>query len=212
MMMKKMLFAAMMAAGVFGNALAESIELNDTFDNESNWNTNKYWRITDDGQMRGEAASSTFLLLKKETVCNNISLEIDMTIIKGQHGSWKTSGIAIYTDDKNYWAFSAVESPEKDGKKHFFELKEMLDGKWGAESNLTKNVSKGWFNWEYNTPYRLKLTLSGQSITGVVMDSQGKTVAEVSFNINSNALKCGRPALRVSGMSANFDNAKINGQ
>ena len=210
--MKKWLFTAMLATGALGNAWADSIEINDTFDDDAQWDVGQFWRVTDDAHMRGEADGGTFLLLKNQTVCNQLNIEIDVTALRAKNADWKLCGVAIYGDDKNFWAFTLVESPDKAGKKHYVELKEMMNGTWGAESNLgAPLVSKMSFDWQYNTVYRMKLGMAGGKVFGQLMDGQGKVVAEMAYPLTGDVVRCGRPALRVSGMIANFGNAKISG-
>ncbi|MBR3688983.1 MAG: hypothetical protein IKL85_07925, partial [Lentisphaeria bacterium] len=47
---------------------------------------------------------------------------------------WKQTGLAIWTDAKNYWLFSLTEFPGGSGSKHLIELNEMLDGVWQAQN------------------------------------------------------------------------------
>ena len=212
--MRKFLGMVMTGVGLVAGACADEIKLSDTFIDASNWNLNQDWRLTDDGQMAGTKGGGSFLFLKEQKMSGDLSFEADVTPIEAKNPSWKVCGLTIFKDSKNFWALCFVEMPDKDGKKHFVELKEMKDGVWGAETKTAKNIlfKNGGLNWSYNTAYRLKLALNGEGVTGTVSDKDGKLLTEIKFQFTGDAVKTGAPALRISGMTTNFDNVEISGK
>jgi hypothetical protein len=184
--------------------------INDTFADAANWAMNDKWHVTEDGKMNGSSKDRIFLELKDKIDSSNLTFEADITPMEANSVNWKTSGIAIYKDAKNYWALNLAERPDANDKSHYIEMREMRDGKWGADQDDAKPLlRKGGINWQYNTTYHLKLTLTPTDITGSLTDDKGKIAAEFKFQLLDTAVKSGSPALRISSMTCNYDQAVI---
>ncbi|QNN20901.1 hypothetical protein HED60_00995 [Planctomycetales bacterium ZRK34] len=125
---------------------------------------------------------------------------------------WPMAGLALRFDNDNYWHLTLVESPEKNGKRHFVELAEMHNGVWLAQTQnktrLTNTAHKGGgFNWQYDHPYRLVLAVDEQGIRGTVSELDGTLCAEIAYRFDGEAVTSGRPALAANGTRSAFDDA-----
>jgi membrane protease subunit (stomatin/prohibitin family) len=211
--MRKFLGMALIGAGLAAGVFADEIKLSDKFTDASNWSLNENWQLTD-GQMTCSNGNGGFMLLKDNKTSGDLSIEASITPIEAKNEDWKVGGVAVVKDEANFWAFCLIESPNNEGKKHFIEVKEMKDGKWGAEANAIKIIptANGGLNWEYNTTYRLKLVLNSEGITGTVSDKSGKVLAEIKEQFTGDVVKSGTPALRSSGLAVKFDNVEISGK
>ncbi|MFA6103260.1 MAG: hypothetical protein WCV67_08390 [Victivallaceae bacterium] len=212
--MRKLLSMAMLGVGLSAVVCADEIKLSDKFTDASNWSLTENWQLTADGQMACSNGNGGFLLLKDNKTSGDLSIEANVTAIEAKSDGWKVGGLAVVKDDSNFWAFCFIEFPDNEGKKHFIEVKEMKDGKWGAETNAMKIVptNNNNLNWEYNTTYRIKLVLNSEGITGTVSDKSGKVLAEIKEQFTGDVVKSGTPALRASGLSMKFDNVEISGK
>ncbi|MGI5870396.1 MAG: hypothetical protein ACOX9C_13260, partial [Kiritimatiellia bacterium] len=62
-----------------------------------------------------------------------VTLEAKVTPLGATGSNWKTMGLAVYWDAKNYWLLCLTEFPGKeDGARHLIELNAMVDGVWQA--------------------------------------------------------------------------------
>lgn len=210
--MKKFLGMAMIGVGLAAGVCADEIKVSDKFADASNWSMNENWQ-QDAGQMSCLNGNGNFLLLKDNKTSGDLIIEADVTPIEAKNEDWKVGGLGVVNGD-NFWAFCFIESPNAEGKKHFIEVKEMKDGKWGAEANAVKVIptANGGLDWKYNTTYRLKLVLNSAGISGTVSDKSGKVLAEIKYQFTGDVVKSGTPALRSSGLAIKFDNAEISGK
>jgi len=122
---------------------------------------------------------------------------------------WKIAGLLIQQDARNYWHLAFCESPDGDGKHHFVELTEMLDGGWLAQfqpaTKLNQTSSTGSdFNWKYDHPYRLRLELTPAGIAGTVAELDGALCTELRYTFTTRAVTSGQPGLDVGGMHTEF--------
>jgi hypothetical protein len=192
-------------------ANAAELKLTDTLDTAANWKLDNNWSATD-GQMIGNAKGSSFLLLKNQAVFSDVTLEADVTPLKATSTNWKVTGIGINLDNSHFWHLCLVESPDANDKKHNFELKSKVGKKWGAEHNLKGLVYRNSkTSWEYGKTYRMRLTLNAEKIEGVILDSDGKELLCVAFDLtgDAEAVTSGRPCLRNMGTETAFDNIAI---
>lgn len=123
---------------------------------------------------------------------------------------WKNGGIAIYRDWQNYFLFSFGESPEPEAR-HFLELKQQKNGRWGASDGIQPGEHNAPFNWQYGIDYRMTLSVSGREITGVLRSMDGRELARIVVprTAGSDAVTSGRGALRVSGLQLLFSGLKL---
>lgn len=131
--------------------------------------------------------------------------------------TWATLGIAfadssgVSAQPYDYWHVALVQAPQEHGARHYFELCEMREGRWLAQSEdglrLTKRRETG--TWEYGKPYDLVLEVDAAGISGTVRDGAGKVLFEASFawpaplaDGSLKAVTCGVPALHSTGAFA----------
>ncbi|MDX9979260.1 MAG: hypothetical protein RBU25_04335 [Lentisphaeria bacterium] len=120
--------------------------------------------------------------------------------------NWKTVAVALKVDARHFWHLALVEAPASNDRRHFVELSEMRDGQWLAQNNLKVAASQGNnFAWEFDTAYRLRLTMNPEGIDGQVLDAQGQVVAHLGYAFSAPAVTEGRPCLRSSQIVADFD-------
>tara|TARA_Y100000589_G_scaffold329889_1_gene377863 strand:+ start:8099 stop:8731 length:633 start_codon:yes stop_codon:yes gene_type:complete len=192
-------------------AATNSSPINDSFTDAANWDMNPMWKLTDAGKMMGTSKVRSILELKNKIQTKDVTFEAQITPLEAQTQGWKTCGIGIYTDNKNYWALNLVERPDESNKTHFVELKEMKDGKWGIDEKHNKVIlHKSGFDWQYNTTYSMKLTLNATHIIGSVADEAGKEVASFKVQFIGDTPPAGSPILRITSIQCEYDNAVID--
>ena len=176
------------------------------------WSTvSMAWEIRSNSFINNDVNKS-FAILENAPYGSKQVIETTIKIHKPTGNSWKVAGIAIYNNDANYWHLALVEKPEDMGKGHFIELAEMYNGAWVAnwapETALLQSISSNTeLNWKYNHPYKLRIELNQDSISGFVSELDGRELSKLGFEFNHNkAVKYGKPALDNSGFEVSFDN------
>jgi len=118
---------------------------------------------------------------------------------------WATAGIAILLDGRNHWRLNLVEGPDK---KRYTEFGETYGGKWQAQDDDATRLRRGRGvvgpgTWDYAKPYRLRIRLSAQDITGEVTEAEsGRVIASHHYLWDAaEGVKFGRPGFSVSGFS-----------
>jgi hypothetical protein len=155
-----------------------------------------------------------FAVLKAAPLGRALTMEANLTPHQAIGNGWKTAGIGVFLDTKNYWHVALVEAP--DGK-HFVELSEMLDGQWNAQiapdTKLTAAEETGPFAWQNGQTYRLRLTLSREGergrIAGEVFEG-GASRYRCVRSLDGRAVDRGRPMLAASFFAASFADVRVN--
>ncbi|AHF11387.1 Ig-like domain-containing protein [Dehalobacter restrictus] len=182
-------------------------------DGMPNWVTNGFSWVINDGYFKNDLVKKSFALLNSPTGAE-VSFESEVMIKSSNGDKYKIAGIAVYTDHENYWHLALVEAPDKN--THYVELEEMINGKWCAESRgdtklETGTLQPGGLHWDYNHPYRLKITLNELSITGAVYELDGSLIWKTKYLFKpDNCVKTGIPSLTTAAFEAQFDNVKVN--
>ncbi len=207
-------WVAMVVLGSGGYVHTDGFDYPDGTEGEPVWYAESVaWEVRDQ-QMVFDAAQHSFLRLEQAPHGRQVTVEATVTLQRRRGLDWCVAGIAVCRDGRNYWHLALVESPTKDGQRHFVELSEMLDGRWLAhtapDTRLTPLAFQGTgFDWQYGRPYRLKLTLTGDRIDGFVFDADGGQKAHVAFRLDGPAVTAGQPALHCGGFSARFDDVGV---
>jgi hypothetical protein len=147
-----------------------------------------------------------------------LKIEATVTIIGKSGSDWKVAGVVLYEDKRNHWHLALVESPDSQGAEHFYELQELYEGRWLAQNQPeTRLTSEESFNsgirWEYNKPYRLRLTFTPERILGEIFDPCGRLLFRQGYRFdNPKAVAFGRPALDNGGFIAAFDDVKVEAE
>ncbi|GBC97911.1 hypothetical protein HRbin17_00406 [bacterium HR17] len=181
---------------------------------EPNWDVNHIGFEIQDGKLVAEIAGGRGnAVLTKAPIGRVVTVEAIVTVHRAITSAWKIAGVGIYLDERNFWHVALVESPDTQGKKHFAELHEMLDGVWLAEglesTRLTTEADTGGFDWQYERPYRLRLTLTKERIIGEVFASDGTLRYRRVYKFDNKAVTFGRPMLSCYGFVASFDDVQV---
>lgn len=120
---------------------------------------------------------------------------------------WKTAGIAVERDSRNFIQLGLVETPaENNGNRRFVELKQMNNGKWGSGVGLAKAECRENFNWKIGEAYKLRLTVTSRSAVGEVLDLGGKVLTKIDMVFTTGeAVNTGVPALRGNFFSVVYE-------
>ncbi|MBI3921178.1 MAG: hypothetical protein HY318_07150, partial [Armatimonadetes bacterium] len=159
----------------------------------------------------GDAPGSQSALLQAAPFGTRLTVEATLSITRMTNDTWKIAGVVLYADKDNFWHCALVEAPETQGKRHYIELSEMLDGQWLAHVKLRATSGFGGdFNWQYNHPYRMRLALTPETITGSVSELEGTGVYDFTYAFDkSKVLKHGKPGLDCSGFEGAFDDVDV---
>ena len=186
---------------------AEQRVVNDDFTvlDKSRWTADDFnWRA-ENSCLIADVGLPAWAVWAQPDLFRAITCEVIVTPRKRTTQGWKVAALSLRENSENFWHLALVESPDKEGKKHFIELCEMRQGRWLAQHNLRREHNEGTqFNWTYGSPYRLRLAMTPQGIDGSVFDKDGKQIAHIAYAFQAEAVVMGRPALRVSGLTAAF--------
>jgi endoglucanase len=125
---------------------------------------------------------------------------------------YKYAGVIARKSSGNTWYLLLGEKP--DGT-HYVEMKESLNGVDFAQYSTslvgTPLSSTTTCVWEYNHPYKLRLEVTEESVTGAVYEMDGTLLWEYAYVLygQENSVKEGVPGLLSAGMKAKFKDYKI---
>lgn len=207
--MKKVL-ATLFGAGLVLAAVAAEVKVA-----ADNWELPKGWQLEADKiKLAGSTVSTSQFAVLKDKAAAAAPAEFSAAVkVTGQtpnEKAWRTVGLVVGPDSKNYFQLALIEPPPTGTDKRFVELKQMKDGKWGSGSGLPKPEYRQYFRWENDQVYTLKLTVGSQEIVGVVTDEAGKAVVTLTIPVSdaSLAVTTGVPMLRASGIIGEISNLK----
>lgn len=177
---------------------------------EPNWETTDIGFEIRNGMMHSEvAAGRGYAILKVAPMGRSVTVEATLIVHRAISTEWKIAGIGVFVDERNFWHIALVESPDTQGKNHFAELHQMLDGVWLSDvqepTRLTTEEDTGGFDWEYGRPYRLRIALGKGRVIGEVFDADGKLRYRCIRQLDKRAVTFGRPFLTCGGFVATFD-------
>lgn len=178
------------------------------------WETTGFFWTVRNGALAFEGPHRSFALPAAAPHGRAGRIAADIVLNGPAGNGWKVTGLALRRNDRDFWQLSLVEDPE--GKRRFIELREMLDGFWGAESEkegakLAPRDHAGPGEWQYGARYRLVLEFSPEGIHGLARNAAGELVWQVSFPFAPGvpAVTTGRPALSAGGFSGQFDSVEV---
>jgi len=123
---------------------------------------------------------------------------------------WRVAGVAVVESERNFWHLALVKAPVGQGFDYCFELAEMLDHKWLAQSSLTLEfverapdltVAPG-------SRWHLQLAMDQKGVSCTVKGMDGKQVFRQRYAFTDRAVNCGRPALHSTGLTGTFSKLK----
>ena len=163
------------------------------------------WKFRPDGVYCVLSNGTGIAVYEAAPLASNVTVEAVFTPQKAVQVGWEIAAVAIVADERNYWHLALVQTPPQLGCRPMVELAEMRDGEWLAQSNLKVEVNEeSDAKWAFGQPYRLKMSLDKSGVTGTITASDGKPILRKRYAFTAAAVKCGRPALRVSGITGPF--------
>lgn len=178
-----------------------------------NWESDGLgWRVKDGAMLGGIGGWSSELPLAERILYKEVRFEADFSPEEVKGKGWKTAGVRLLQDARNYWHLALVESPEDQNRRHFVELCEMRDGKWLSQTNLTQSAGRGRdYDWQYGHVYRLAISLTPDGIEGTMTDDAGQVLTHLAFRFSAEAVVQGRPALFTNQITGSFDDVRVVG-
>lgn len=186
----------------------------DTSGGEPRWNAMDVGFLIERGAMQAELRGRrSFAVLEAAPAGRVVTIEASITPHEGLGKDWRTAGVGVFLDAKNFWHVALVESP--DGQRRFAELSEMLEGEWNAQSaagtKLTTIEEHGPGEWRQGQTYRVRLALARDGehgkITGEIFEGDTLRYRCVRA-LEGRAVDRGRPMLAAGAMRASFDDVR----
>ncbi len=181
---------------------------------EPRWEPDSIGFMIRDGAMRFDAGASRGVsILREAPLATALAIEATLTVHRSRGKEWKTAGVGIRLDDRNFWHLAFVEAPGAMGGRHFCELSEKLDDVWNAQSEAGSRLTRGEattgeFAWNFGTPYRLRLVLdrggAAPVLTGEIREGDALRFRR-TYRFDAKAVDRGRPMLNAAGLVADFD-------
>jgi len=172
------------------------------------------WSVAPGGKFVAETRDRSWALCVKTGRARIQTIEATLTVTGSVAEGWKAAGLLLQDDDRNYWHLALVESPNADGAKHFIELQESYDGQWLAslaeKTRLTIVENQG-FEWQKNHPYRLRLDLAAETLSGTVSELGGAVRGRIVLKLdNPLVVNTGTAGLDCSGFRAEVTDFAVN--
>ncbi len=171
------------------------------------------WRVQGDTYQVAGVGRALYSLLDQPYILGQGTVEATVTVRKRvATGGWAAAGVMICSDWGNLWVLALVESP--DGTR-YTELMERCQEVHQAQSTgLTRLIpTEGCFGgaWEYNRPYRLRLALARNRITGDVTDAgTGQALSRHGWLLDDAlAVRDGWATLRSEELDATLAGVKV---
>ena len=196
--------------------LGQPIQLTEDFsgypdgaDGAPRWyNSSALWQVSD-GAMQFEGPMS-IAYLQEHPRFTHTTTEATVVIREAASTGWKVAAVCLYADNKNLWHLALAQKPDESDGGHFCELTQLYQGAWPTHTHARQTAFKGGdFDWQYGTPYRMRLSLTPEGIDGRVTDLDGAEHVHFAFEFTGPAVAVGRPALRASGFRGTYDDIAI---
>lgn len=163
------------------------------------------WQFRGDGIHCRQKTSDSLAVYGGAPLAATVSVEAVFTPREADGRDWNVAGVAIVDDPGNFWHLALVQSPPQLGRQPSLELAEMRDGQWLAQRNLKIEIDEATdMKWTFGAPYRLMLSMDGRGITGTVAAADRKPIFRKRCAFTAPAVKMGRPALRIHGITGDF--------
>lgn len=177
------------------------------------WEPNSISFEAGDGAYWAESGESAWAAVPR---ASGVTFVCDVTPVEdaGRAADWRIAGIGIGDGFANCWALQLIAAPEAQGKRHYLELHESVNGAWLAESQtgtrLVSTVQQGGeFDWQWGATYRFELTLGEGQVSGRIL-SEDEVVGRFGFRLDGGVecIRSGRPFVRAANMRVRFDDAR----
>ncbi len=163
----------------------------------------------DGGSLRSDGFGTGVAVPKGAPHGSEMVVEATIIARRATATEWKTAGIGVQRDERNYWRLNLVEQPDAQGKRHFFEINEAVDGRWLAsgEGDTKLQPVDGQDTgrrWEYDRAYRLRIELTSETIVGTVYEIGGGLLWQQGFQFSARACTSGQPILVTNCIAADY--------
>ena len=174
------------------------------------WNADPTtWKYRTDGIHCTVSNGHGIAVYQNAPLASNVTVEAVFTPRRAVKNGGEVAAIAIVDDARNFWHLALVQTPPQHGCQPMVELTEMRDGEWLAQSNLkVEHTEESGTKWAFGQPHTLTLSMDKNGITGTILAPDGKLILRRRFGFTAEAVRRGRPALRVSGMTGIFQNIR----
>ena len=126
-------------------------------------------------------------------VSSNIVFSAEFTP-EGTDGSdYKTAAVALYEAPRRFWHLAFLETPQG---HRTFELNELLDGTWCAQTASMLEVDEQKGPWQAGVTYRMTIKMDGKGVEGVVTTVDGQPVFRRRYRFSNRSVACGYPVLK----------------
>ena len=167
------------------------------------------WKFRSDGVHCTLSNGNGIAVYEAAPLASNVTVEAVFTPQKAEGRGWGIASVAIVDDEHNFWHLALVQTPSEQGCKPMVELAEMREGEWLAQGNLKVEIDKtSEPKWAFGLPCRLRLSLDTGGITGTILAPDGRLILSKRYAFSAEAVKRGRPALRVSGITGAFTDVR----
>ncbi|MGQ9487837.1 MAG: beta-galactosidase [Armatimonadota bacterium] len=176
------------------------------------------WTVNPDGRIRAEFPQGALLLRDSFSGAGEFVATLVVHRAVQNPTSWKTAGITLWQDDRYHWRLNLVEAPDNLDRQHTVELQEMYEGVWLAghqpQTRLSVNGSMDYnrpdWNWQFDTPYRLRLVWDAQFIRGEVYDTQDVLCWRMEWRLdNPKSVRTGYLGLTCNAFDATFSGVEV---
>lgn len=211
MRIKQLNAAGVMVWGmVMGCTLMPAVSIR--ADTADEWKVGNAWRRQADGWSysgkRVEHAYSVDAVFSAD-----VDVEAVLKVGEALAPGWKTAGVSVFQDARNYWALQLVETPQSaPNQARLIQLMVMRHGLWGAQNQagatkLQRTRHDVTASWHPGRAYRMRLAMDAEGVRGTVLAVDSETViADIAyaFDTEADAVVSGRPGLIADGFQASF--------
>ena len=170
------------------------------------------WKLRTDGIHCTLSNGHGIAVCQAAPLASNVTVEAVFTPLKAVKSGWEVAAIAIVDDARNYWHLALVQAPPGHGGSHNVELAEMRDGEWLSQNNLKMEINEeSGTRWVFGQPHTFALSMDPHGITGSILAPDGKPILRRRFGFTAEAVRRGRPALHISGITGTFRNLRADG-
>ncbi len=167
------------------------------------------WAPTQAGLVLRSAPDNTFAVLRDEESAE-MTVSAVMSVRESPGATWRMMGPAVYLNSENYWTTFFLAYP--DGSKHSVGLGMRLDNSWPSEQKLTRTKATPGFAWEWNTPYRVSITISESNVSGRCEKMDGGVCWETAYALSGSAVTQGRAAMFARSVDARVSDFSVRAQ
>ncbi len=169
------------------------------------------WKFRTDGVHCTLSNGNGLAVYEAAPLASNVTVEAIFTPQQSERVGWDIAAVAIVDDAFNYWHLALVQTPPEEDCRPMAELTEMREGVWLSQSTLkmVTNEESG-TKWAFGKPHTLTLSLDGSGITGTILAPDGKLILRRRYGFTAEAVRRGRPALHISGITGPFTNIQAS--